>query len=216
MLFAINCQFFRRKVEKTSKILFWTLVKFFVRDCFQTTVPLKSSKLIETKHLILSARLPAENLSTDNGPFNEFYSRKLRAVNLTCRILIELKPQEGQWKICYKRRLISLDAAVNRLFDWTKHNTRVSVRVARCHVFKPKILIWVNFGGTWNGRFWSILWPFGLFWGHLVYLMVIWNFFPVLVSCLNKNLATLVSVRQSVTKSNFLKRRKYSSFRSTL
>jgi hypothetical protein len=51
------------------------------------------------------------------------------------------------------------------------------------YIFKPKIPIWVNFGGSSNGRsyfmaVWSILrpfgigilWPFGLFYGHLVYL----------------------------------------------
>jgi hypothetical protein len=33
---------------------------------------------------------------------------------------------------------------------------------------------------------WSILWPFGIFYGHLVYI------FPVLVCCTKENLATLV------------------------
>jgi hypothetical protein len=52
-----------------------------------------------------------------------------------------------------------------------------------------KIPIWVNFGGSCNGRcwyilmaIWSILGPFGIFCGHLVY-------FPVLYK---ENLATLV------------------------
>jgi hypothetical protein len=56
----------------------------------------------------------------------------------------------------------------------------------------------VNFGGSCDGRCWYILWPFGLFDGHLsifysfwVYFMVIWYFFPVLVSFSEKNLATL-------------------------
>jgi hypothetical protein len=35
-------------------------------------------------------------------------------------------------------------------------------------IFKPKI--------QWSGC--HILWPFGLFYGHLVYLMVIWYIFP--------------------------------------
>jgi hypothetical protein len=34
-------------------------------------------------------------------------------------------------------------------------------------VFEPKIPIWVNFGGSCDGRCWYILWPFGLFDGHL-------------------------------------------------
>jgi hypothetical protein len=33
-----------------------------------------------------------------------------------------------------------------------------------------KIQIWINFGGFCNGRCCSIFWPFGLFYGHLVYL----------------------------------------------
>jgi hypothetical protein len=42
-------------------------------------------------------------------------------------------------------------------------------RVARWYVFKPKIQIWVNFGGHWNGKNEeNILWPFGIYYGHLV------------------------------------------------
>jgi hypothetical protein len=70
-------------------------------------------------------------------------------------------------------------------------------------IFKPKITIWVNFGGSCNGRCWNILGPFGMFYvrpfslfcGHLVYFMVIWYIFPVLVFCTNENLATLVRVQ---------------------
>jgi hypothetical protein len=35
--------------------------------------------------------------------------------------------------------------------------------------FKPKIQIWVNCGVYWNERCWYILWPFGIFYCHLVY-----------------------------------------------
>jgi hypothetical protein len=38
----------------------------------------------------------------------------------------------------------------------------------------------------------SILKPFGIFYSHLVYFMVIWYIFAVLVSCSKKNLATLL------------------------
>jgi hypothetical protein len=72
-------------------------------------------------------------------------------------------------------------------------------RVARWFVFKPKIQIWVNFGGSWNGKSWYILEPFGLFYGNWKYFMVVWYilwslgiFFPVLVFCTKKNLATLI------------------------
>jgi hypothetical protein len=59
-------------------------------------------------------------------------------------------------------------------------------------VSSQKIPIWVNFGGSCNGRCWYILWTFGLFCSHLVYFMVIWYIFPVLLCCTKKNLATPV------------------------
>jgi hypothetical protein len=45
-------------------------------------------------------------------------------------------------------------------------------RVARWFVFKPNVQIWVNLGGPWNEK-WYILWPFGIYYGHLVYFMAI-------------------------------------------
>jgi hypothetical protein len=50
----------------------------------------------------------------------------------------------------------------------------VANRVARWFVFKPKIQIWVNFGGSLNGRCWYILWTLGPFYGLLLYFMDIW------------------------------------------
>jgi hypothetical protein len=48
-------------------------------------------------------------------------------------------------------------------------------RVDRWFISKPKIPIWVNFGGNWNGNVdIHILWTFGLFYGHLVYFIAIW------------------------------------------
>jgi hypothetical protein len=41
-------------------------------------------------------------------------------------------------------------------------------------VFKQKIQIWVNFGGSCNGRCWCILWILGPFHGLLLYFMDIW------------------------------------------
>jgi thiol-disulfide isomerase/thioredoxin len=62
-------------------------------------------------------------------------------------------------------------------------------------IFKPKIPIWVNFGGPWIGKcryiirpFWNILREFGIFYDHLVHFAFI---FPVLVSHTKRNLATL-------------------------
>jgi hypothetical protein len=50
----------------------------------------------------------------------------------------------------------------------------LSSRVARWHIFKPKIPIWVNFGGPCNGRCWYIICPFGLFHDYTVYFVAIW------------------------------------------
>jgi hypothetical protein len=47
-------------------------------------------------------------------------------------------------------------------------------RVARSFVFKSKIQISVNFGGSFNGRCWYILWILGQFYGLLLYCMCIW------------------------------------------
>jgi hypothetical protein len=54
-------------------------------------------------------------------------------------------------------------------FEINVHRTRV----ARWFVFKPKIQIWVNFGGSWNGRCWYILWTLGPFYG---FCYILWKF----------------------------------------
>jgi hypothetical protein len=79
-----------------------------------------------------------------------------------------------------------------------------TIRVARWYIFKPKITIWVYFGGAWNGKVWYsltkvlnleyftavryILWQFGILCDRLVY------FSPVLVCFAKKDLATLETV----------------------
>jgi hypothetical protein len=51
---------------------------------------------------------------------------------------------------------------------------RLKVWVARWwYISRPKIPIWVNFGGPCHGRCWRILWPFGQFSGLLLYFTVI-------------------------------------------
>jgi hypothetical protein len=50
---------------------------------------------------------------------------------------------------------------------------KMAARVARWFVFKPKIQIWVNFGGSCNGRCWYILCTLGPFYG-LFYIL--WTF----------------------------------------
>jgi hypothetical protein len=66
-------------------------------------------------------------------------------------------------------------------------------RFARWYIFKPKIQIWVNFGGACYGRCRHILSTFGQFSGHLVYPMTLGGHlvYSVLVYCTAKNLATL-------------------------
>jgi hypothetical protein len=65
--------------------------------------------------------------------------------------------------------------------DGTTSKTKLQFKVATWFVFKPKIQIWVHFGGYCNGRclfyghlvhftvFWYILWTFGIFCGNLLY-----------------------------------------------
>jgi hypothetical protein len=50
----------------------------------------------------------------------------------------------------------------------------IPTRVARWHIFKPKILIWVNFGGTCNGRCWYMLWTYK----YMVYFPPFWYVLP--------------------------------------
>jgi hypothetical protein len=81
-----------------------------------------------------------------------------------------------------------------------------SIRVARWYVFRPKIPLGVNFGGSCNLRCWYILWTFSLFHGHSIYFMAVWYIFPVLVCCSKKNLATLPSMHgtQKRTRDSFI------------
>jgi hypothetical protein len=47
---------------------------------------------------------------------------------------------------------------------------KVGSRVARWYIFRPKIVIWINFGGPCNGRCYYILLVYGL----LIHFMTIW------------------------------------------
>jgi hypothetical protein len=57
-----------------------------------------------------------------------------------------------------------------RFGPWISAGTKV----ARWYIFIPKLRIWVDFGGPWNGKCWHILLPIGIFYGNLIYFMVIW------------------------------------------
>jgi hypothetical protein len=52
---------------------------------------------------------------------------------------------------------------------------------------------------------WSILRPLEIFYGHLVYFVVIWYIFPVLVFCTKKNLATLIPLKYKNPESAFIR-----------
>jgi hypothetical protein len=54
---------------------------------------------------------------------------------------------------------------------WGPREGLVTTRVARCFVFKPKIQLWKNFGGSCNGRCWHILLTLRPFYGLLLYFM---------------------------------------------
>jgi hypothetical protein len=47
-------------------------------------------------------------------------------------------------------------------------NHSIAIRVARWNIFLTKIPILVYVGVPWNGKFWYILWPFRIFYGHLM------------------------------------------------
>jgi hypothetical protein len=76
----------------------------------------------------------------------------------------------------------------------------LAIRVARWFVFKTKN---PNLGKFWRALDWkkwiyfmaisNMLWTFGIFYAHLVHLVLIWDIFPVLVSWTKKNLATLLA-----------------------
>jgi hypothetical protein len=62
---------------------------------------------------------------------------------------------------------------VGRQLVITETRLKILTMVARWFVFKPKIQIWVNFGGSWTGRGRYVLWTLGSFYGLLLYFMEI-------------------------------------------
>jgi hypothetical protein len=53
---------------------------------------------------------------------------------------------------------------------------KVSDRVARWFLFRPKLPIWVCFGEPWSEECCYVLGPLGTFYSHNVYLMGIGQF----------------------------------------
>jgi hypothetical protein len=67
-------------------------------------------------------------------------------------------------------------------------------RVARWFIFPVFGTFWKAF--EWKISiafltFWHPLWPFALYYGNLVYFVVVCYIFPILVYCIKRNLATL-------------------------
>jgi hypothetical protein len=73
-------------------------------------------------------------------------------------------------------------------FNLSRRKTSFDVRIGNpdfsetglpdgSYIFEPKYTIWVNFGGSWNGRCWYILCTYG----HLVYFTAIWYIYGHLV-----------------------------------
>jgi hypothetical protein len=78
------------------------------------------------------------------------------------------------------------------------------IRIARCHTY-------FHTQNPTLGKFWRVLerklwhtylWPFLIFYAHLVYFVVLWFIFPVLLCCTKKDLATLVLSKRNARWSN--------------
>jgi hypothetical protein len=68
----------------------------------------------------------------------------------------------------------TLTTAQKELLKQSWSHLQVSeVMVARWHIFKPKILIWVNLEGSCNE---NVLWPFSLFYSLWEYFVVGYHF----------------------------------------
>jgi hypothetical protein len=78
------------------------------------------------------------------------------------------------WQYLYKHILLVKMCKNNSLYIFLAIFLTVRTRVARWHIFKPKIPIGVNFGGSCYEICWYILWPFGLFYGQLVNFVTYW------------------------------------------
>jgi hypothetical protein len=62
---------------------------------------------------------------------------------------------------------------------WPHTFFRIWTRVARWFLFRPKIPIWVYFGGSWNRKCCYIFWSFGIFYDHWVYIMAFAHFIVI-------------------------------------
>jgi hypothetical protein len=92
----------------------------------------------------------------------------LMVANIAIR-LCKYRQQKRDLKRCFSTQ-------DKKNLSWKKI-ARTANRVARLFIFKPKLPIWVNLGGSCNGKSWYILLLLNVFWWHLVYFVVIWYIF---------------------------------------
>jgi hypothetical protein len=59
---------------------------------------------------------------------------------------------------------------------------------------------------------WSILQPFGIFCGHLVFFCHLYYIFPVLVGCKKKNLATLIWAKKMESLDRTIDAKRFAKF----
>jgi hypothetical protein len=127
-----------------------------------------------------------------------FFRRKMVTFAQNTYICIITLTQRNWWRrtdfphtlfLCFERTFIKclkhnyftsyvFDCDLRRCLQkrrvFRKSKARMEFRVARWYIFKPKIPIWVNFGGPWNGKYWYILCTFGIYYCHFVFFIVIW------------------------------------------
>jgi hypothetical protein len=97
--------------------------------------------------------------------FRTLPKRKKKRLFGKARWLNSLRKVPIFWNEFLDHQNLSLNIIITP-HDWTG--------VARWYIFKPKIPIWVNLGGPWNGKGWYIVRIFGICYGHLVHVMAIW------------------------------------------
>jgi hypothetical protein len=106
-------------------------------------------------------------LVEQNKRKNMYVNKKVRQLGIPLTKKLSM-PDKFVWqstKTFFHNRLFSPDKCRE---NETKTCAVILSRVARWFVFTPKVPIWVNFGGPWNGKCQHVLRPFGIFYGLLV------------------------------------------------
>jgi hypothetical protein len=102
-------------------------------------------------------------------------------------------PIKNNWSVSKQRRFMLMKSGAQH---W-----RVGLPDV---LFSQKIqILWKFFRALHRmEKGWNIIWPFGIYYGHFTFyghLVILWTFgifSPVLVNCVEKNLATLLTARQ--------------------